>query len=72
MCRPASFIVTKDKVLWSLYAENHETIIEDRLPETMACPNCDRTRYVDKEEYTLLGCDCGDDEHSLLPPEEGE
>jgi hypothetical protein len=29
MCRPASFVVTKTKVFWSLNDESHETIIEE-------------------------------------------
>ena len=29
MCEPASFVVTKDKVFWSLKSDGHEDIIRE-------------------------------------------
>lgn len=29
MCNPASFVLTKDRVFWSMFSDSHETIIEE-------------------------------------------
>ena len=56
MCRPASFIVTKTKVLWSRKSDSHEEIIsqyktQHRLNDRSDPPNFVRVEIVPPNEH---------------------
>jgi hypothetical protein len=65
MCKPASFVLTKDRVFWSIWSDSHEEIIrEHSLVESTAGrvnilrvevtpPNCDFKAPLEKWAYRV-------------------